>query len=512
MKIALSDNRATLGKIEQGDTPAWRVFNGSFNSIDISLNELMQKVQQGYAYTAQHTRYRSADNFICAQHIALDMDTQDSRSSIPVLAADPFIAKYAAFIHTTPSHTPEQPKARVVFMLDRPITNAGKYAELMTALVSRFKMADKACKDAARFFYGAMNCDLHFIGNTFALEDAANELIHPYRKEQEEQAQAAAEAAKNRVVVASNEVPEHVLHKHSQSLLDRVRMAPDGEKYITLRDTSIAFGGYVAGGYYPHMDVVSWLQQAIRSNQNNVKDMRAAFQAIEESITYGMARPLYFELNQNNDYLDHIDPPLTPSQKEQVQRIISRDVWQAYHDGMNQTQREYWHKYGFSDALVDYFNLGYCQRHVDEETGEIIVEAALTIPFTNETGEVINVEYRHKDGNVSYETEIPSLYYVERTDNPLLIWPDTMTALHSYLSIGSLPYTFSGLPQMTIGHDTVQGEAVVMLDPDTETAGRKLARSNARFIRLPLAASDMIRRGAGVEDFSWYIQQARGVG
>ena len=80
MKIALSNNRAVSGKIMQGDIAAWREFNGSFNNVELSPVEFMQRVQAGFAYTAQHNRYRHSDNFICGQHIALDMDTQDERS------------------------------------------------------------------------------------------------------------------------------------------------------------------------------------------------------------------------------------------------------------------------------------------------------------------------------------------------------------------------------------------------------------------------------------------------
>lgn len=511
MKIALSNYRAETGKIAQGDIDAWREFNGSFRNVDISPEELMARIKQGYAYTAAHGRYRHSNNFICAQHLALDMDTQDERSSIAVLTADPFISQYAAFIHTTPSHTAEKPKARVVFVLDRPIHNAGKYAELMTALVSRFEIADKACKDAARFFYGAKDCQTAWLGNTLILEDAAKELVSPYRDKLEAQRLKAEQAAKNRVVVSSEEIPERVLQKHSQSLLDRVRNAPDGEKYITLRDTAITFGGYVAGGYYPRIDATNWLQGAIRSNGNNVQDLQAAFRTIEESVAYGMARPLHFELNgQKNDDLDGINPPLTPAQRAQVQRIISRDLWQAYHDGMSQAQREHWHKCGFDDSLVDYFNLGYCKRRVDEETGEIL-EDALTVPFANADGQVVNIEYRHEDGRITYETEQPAIYYIERTDSPLLLWPDTVTALRSYLHFGSLPYTFCGLPQLPLDNDMVSGTAVVILEPETETAGRRLKRLDARFVRLPMAAKEMVRRGIDKNTLYWYIQQARGV-
>lgn len=516
MKIAISNNRAVSGKIAQGDIAAWREFNGSFSNVELSPVEFMQHVQEGFAYTTQHNRYRHSDNFICGQHIALDMDTQDERSSIAVLSVDPFIAQYAAFIHTTPSHTAVRPKARVVFILDRPIHNVKKYAELAQALVHRFDSSDRACKDPARFFYGAKGCDVAWLGNTMRLEDAASELVLPYREHVAELERKAAQAAKNRIVVGNGEVPEAMLKKHSQSLLDRVAMAADGEKYITLRDTAITFGGYVAGGYYNHSDVVAWLQNAILSNHNNVQDKHAAFAAIEESVLYGMNRPLYFEVNKTavqHGELATINPPLTESQKEQVTQIISRKVWQAYHEGMTQAQRERWLSHGLNGIAVDFFNLGFCERLLNEETGEIVNQNALTVPYRDFAGNVVNVEYRGE--SITYQDDNLTMYYTDISDpeRPLLILPDSIIAMTTYLQYGgNLDYTVAGLPSRKTT-EQIERPAVVLLEPHTDAAALGLGRfkENGRFARLPLPVSKMIHYGMGSEVFSRYIRQARRV-
>ena len=515
MKIAISNDRAELGKIMQGDIPAWREFNGSFVNVDIKPIDLMQRVQAGFAYTAQHKRYRSADNFICAQHIALDMDTEDERSSIAVLSVEPFFAEHASFIHTTPSHTAAKPKARVVFVLDRPIRSVDKYAELAQSLVHRFESSDRACKDPARFFYGAKGCDVAWLGNILTLENAAKELVLPYREYVANLERKAAEAAKNRVVVGNGDVPEALLKKHSQTLLDRVEMAPDGEKYITLRDTAITFGGYVAGGYYSRLDVVSWLQSAILSNPNNVQDKHAAFAAIEESITYGMARPLYFEVNQtavNHDELSTVHPPLSDSQKEQVTQIISRKLCQAYHDGMNQQQRETWRNY-FADSIIDYFQLGYCGERTDKDTGEIETLNALTVPFLDIEGNTVNVEYRN--GSVTYEVPTPHLFLTDRDNlaKPTLILPDSITALTTSLHYGSTAVNVVGLPHMALASnslDVLQHEDItLLLEPDTPGQGLQPLKGHARVVRLPFTIDKL--RGLGVtrQEFGWFTKQGR---
>lgn len=305
IKVAI--NRRHRGKYPQGWPEMserarrgwWRVFNGQFSNEELTPQELAAAIGAGYAYTSQHEGYRKADNFICAQHLALDFDTEDERSTLAYLASDPFIRKYAAFLHTTPSHTPDKPRARAVFILDRPVHDAGEYALFAESLVHRFGAADKSCKDAARFFFGAEGCRVQWLGAVLTLEDAAAELVKPYQRQTQRQTQRKT-VSKRRKVVQAGDVPAKILESHSEWLLYKVKTAPDGAKYPTLRDISIAFGGYVAGGYYSFSEARRWLEDAIKDNPNNVKSLRHAFDTIEDSLKYGMQRPLAFELRDND--------------------------------------------------------------------------------------------------------------------------------------------------------------------------------------------------------------------
>ena len=115
VKIALSDHRAELGKIEgtkEETVPLYREFNGTFVNQELFATELHDKIKKGFAYTTQHERYRHSSNFVCGQHIALDLDTEDERSTFEWLQEDRFIREYGTFMHTTPSHTIDKPKAR----------------------------------------------------------------------------------------------------------------------------------------------------------------------------------------------------------------------------------------------------------------------------------------------------------------------------------------------------------------------------------------------------------------
>lgn len=159
---------ALAGKLPQGD-PRWGAFNDSFENLTLAPHEIANLIYKGYAFTTWHDGRRSLANFLCGQHVAIDMDTGDERSSLGVLAAHPWVRMYASLLYTTPSHTPQAPRARVLFLLDAPIDKADAYGEIVQFVMGQFDDPDTGCKDASRFFYGSMNCDLAMPDNVLPL-------------------------------------------------------------------------------------------------------------------------------------------------------------------------------------------------------------------------------------------------------------------------------------------------------------------------------------------------------
>lgn len=103
------------------------------------------------------------DNFQLAQHIAVDMDTEDKRSSIDWLMKHEFVRAYASILYSTPSHTDEAPRSRIIFLLDRPITDGAGYKQAIEYIYSLFPGADPSCVDASRFLYGSKNCRIEWM-------------------------------------------------------------------------------------------------------------------------------------------------------------------------------------------------------------------------------------------------------------------------------------------------------------------------------------------------------------
>lgn len=295
MKIKLAINQSFKGKPAGGDlTGFFREYNGRFENVELTGAQIMAEVQAGHGLTTQHRGYRHGKNFICGQHIGLDFDTEDDNSRLANLIQDPFIERYAGLLYTTASHTEDKPRARVLFFLDQPIYDPAEYTELATALLWHYGQADQSCKDPARLFFGAVNCQPAISGNVLPLEIATRELLTPFRAWQEITRAERAANAQTRRVVAAGDVAAAVLQNHSDKLLGHVRAAPDGQKHKILRDISRTFGGYVATGYYTFQDAEAWLQAAIRANPGHVKSLHAADRTISQGLHYGMMEPLDF--------------------------------------------------------------------------------------------------------------------------------------------------------------------------------------------------------------------------
>lgn len=161
MTHRIAINRMATGKLPQGD-PRWATFNDSFFNEERELMDFANDIFTGHAYTTWHQGRRCVENFLLAEHIAIDMDTGDERSSFDALLQHDLVKMYGGLLHTTPSHSDNAPRARVIFFLDEPIADAQGYQAAARFMVAQFDGADEHCTDASRFFYGAFNCEIWF--------------------------------------------------------------------------------------------------------------------------------------------------------------------------------------------------------------------------------------------------------------------------------------------------------------------------------------------------------------
>ncbi len=145
---------STKTYIEKPTDINWATLNDSFENCDVDEMELCDLIFTGHPFCAWMDGRRSEEHFLQAQHLGVDMDTEDYRSSMDALASHPLVQQYGAIIYQTPTHQSHAPKSRVVFLLDEPITTAGGYRLALETVYSLFDGADSACVDPSRFFFG----------------------------------------------------------------------------------------------------------------------------------------------------------------------------------------------------------------------------------------------------------------------------------------------------------------------------------------------------------------------
>lgn len=312
MGYLLALNRTIRGKLAKDATPGqWARYNDAFTNVELTAAEIAAEIRDGYAIAAQHNGRRKQSNWRLAQHIGVDLD--NGALSWDEILAMPLVEDCAAIVHTTASHTPDNPRYRVLFLLEDVITNPASYTAVVGCMLQAFGTADPHCKDASRLFFGAPDCSLLLQpGNRLTNEDIAN-LVTAYPADdwlidpaQDDRPIAPDDrSSPHRAIgyrtdntgpiVPPDEISPARLAAHSEALLDKIRYAPDGTKWATLTQVSYIFGGYVKAGYYKPDAIEKRLKAAIETRRATVASMPAAHTTIEKGLEDGAtAGALYY--------------------------------------------------------------------------------------------------------------------------------------------------------------------------------------------------------------------------
>ena len=199
-------------KVQPGDGRFWK-FNMTFQTVQMTLPQLLVSIRQGYAWSAPHsqirhhrpmrrnphyyTTYRVKANVSGSQLLALDSDTGDEQSHFSTLLEDPFVAQYAGLLHATASATAAQPRSRLIFLLEQRLETAD-YEYALKALLHRFPFCDRSVNHAAVVFYGARNCAYYLTEQVLPLAALQEQIVTPFTEflEAERQKRAAERAAR----------------------------------------------------------------------------------------------------------------------------------------------------------------------------------------------------------------------------------------------------------------------------------------------------------------------------
>lgn len=252
-KIAVSPMKLKE-KLPQGD-PRWGELTTSFVNQELEHFEVLEAIAFGHPVTTWHNGPRKHENFICAQHIGVDMDTDDERSSIETLTRVPFVLSYASIVYATPSHGIAGDRSRIIFLLDECITSIDGYKAAASFIASLFPDSDKSIAEPSRFFYGMADPTAPHWWQPQVLRLADLRIMYSTWKDKQPHRQP------QNVVRMSDYRDAKV---NIDALLDPVRNARNGDRNNKLHRAAFIAGKDIAAGRLSYDEAVRLLTDAAR--------------------------------------------------------------------------------------------------------------------------------------------------------------------------------------------------------------------------------------------------------
>ncbi|WP_395449054.1 plasmid replication protein, CyRepA1 family [Aminobacter sp. UC22_36] len=124
--------------------------------------ELAESIASGYAYSyIFEGNSRAKKNFIEASIVSVDVD---DGMTLDEAMQHELVTKYATIIYTTCSHTDDNNRFRIIFVLENPIDSYETIEALASSLASRLS-GDSRTTTSANLFYGNTNANVWTFNN-----------------------------------------------------------------------------------------------------------------------------------------------------------------------------------------------------------------------------------------------------------------------------------------------------------------------------------------------------------
>ncbi len=125
-------------------------------NVELPYDELFIMLTEGGYALAPYLKseHRDESNFISSEIALIDID---DGMKITDLANAEFYQKYGSGYYTTPSHTEENHRFRIIYRLSAPVTDPEDMRIIYEGLLAIHGAADVSCKDPSRLFYGTVN-------------------------------------------------------------------------------------------------------------------------------------------------------------------------------------------------------------------------------------------------------------------------------------------------------------------------------------------------------------------
>lgn len=253
MKYSINKNL-----INKPDKPTVEKYNKYFVDCETNVAGLASWVGQGYAFAiaTYGGENRNKENVKEVQVLALDFDNEKGDYfSLEEAINHPYIKDKACLVYTSPSHTDEKHKFRIVFRLERPISVALTEYTLQERMLSAFPQADTACKTAQFFFFGSDKAQIPLLSEQNVI---TNEEIDQLEKDHAEYAAKVKEEKEAREhtqsdIPANLDRDEEMAYRALQHIPQRV---PGTGTYDCCKDVFIAIIRHF--GKEKGLEIIKW--------------------------------------------------------------------------------------------------------------------------------------------------------------------------------------------------------------------------------------------------------------
>lgn len=156
--LSVAINEQFINKTGADGVLSGRQLTRGFVNRRLTPLELVQEIDKGHAYGPHFNGSRNNENFVETSVISIDIDSKEGKpANIEGLLAEPFVRSYLGILYHTASSTPTNPRARLIFLLDKPISDPAFLVLAYRMLVAKLQAygADKAPTAAASIFFGS---------------------------------------------------------------------------------------------------------------------------------------------------------------------------------------------------------------------------------------------------------------------------------------------------------------------------------------------------------------------
>lgn len=216
-------------------------------------------------------------------------------------------ADVAAVLYTSPSHTEDAPRWRILCPTSRPLPPAAR-ADLVARVNGLFvgALARESFTLSQSYYYGFVTgSTAHAVvtveGRAIDLCDELAE--HAVTRQKPEPLDPGPALPFTRTASADE---SRLGRAALDERCDNIRRAPDGAKHHAINEDAFAIGGLVARGHLPEAEAWGALSDALAGILPRCKDPRAAQRTLRQAFQQGMARPQHVDPPQE-------DPPLAPA-------------------------------------------------------------------------------------------------------------------------------------------------------------------------------------------------------